>query len=60
MRGPLGSQGSIMSHEKPTAWRTYEEVAVHLLDRLAAEFGLEEVQGRPVGAGASIGHFLAS
>jgi restriction endonuclease len=34
-----------MIHEQPTAWRTYEEVAVHLLDRFAAEFGLEEVQG---------------
>jgi len=34
-----------MLNEQPSSWRTYEEVAVYLLDLFAAEFGLEEVQG---------------
>src|SRR3712207_2667452 len=29
----------------PRTWRTYEEVAVYLLDSIAAELGLERVEG---------------
>lgn len=44
-----------MTHEIPTAWRTYEEVAVYLLNRFAAALGLEEVQGSQVVRGRSTG-----
>ena len=31
---------------EPKAWRTYEEVADHLLNRFANEFGLKFVEGK--------------
>lgn len=31
---------------KKTKWRTYEEVATFLLNEMAAEFGLEKVEGK--------------
>jgi hypothetical protein len=29
-------------------WQTYEEVAAHLLDEFAAEFGLSRVEGKQI------------
>lgn len=34
-------------------WQSYEEVAAHLLDRFATEFGLGRVEGKQVVPGAS-------
>ncbi|NUZ06736.1 restriction endonuclease [Piscinibacter koreensis] len=36
-----------------TEWRSYEEVAAHLLTQFAGHFGLGEVQGKQILAGAS-------
>lgn len=32
--------------KQPPHWETYEQVAVYLLDRIAEEFGLEQVEGK--------------
>lgn len=32
--------------EQDKAWETYEQVAVHILDQIAAELGLERVEGK--------------
>ncbi|MEZ0052106.1 hypothetical protein ABIA30_003118 [Mycobacterium sp. MAA66] len=35
-----------MTEEKPTTWRTYEEVAQYLLNDMSDKFGLDSVEGK--------------
>jgi len=41
------------THSQPKDWQSYEQVAAYLLNRLANELGLEEVEGKQKLPGAS-------
>lgn len=44
-----------MTSRKPSAWRTYEEVARYLLNEMAAEFGLDRVEAKRTIVGVNSG-----
>jgi hypothetical protein len=41
--------------DEPKAWESYEEVAVYLLNQIAAEFGLQVVEGKQTIVGRKTG-----
>jgi hypothetical protein len=42
---PIGAVGKAMA-DLSTAWKSYEAVAIYLLDRIASELGLERIEGK--------------